>query len=391
MESHLKPIRYGMFGGGRNSFIGHVHRTAARLDNNFELVAGALSSDPDVAAASAADLQLDPARSYNSFQEMAEAESARSDGIEAVVIVTPNHLHAEPAMAFLEAGIHVICDKPLTATLEEAVAVKEAALRTGNVFAVTYCYTGYPMVREVRARIRMGQLGKIRTVHVEYPQGRLSEPLEDMGLKMARWRMDPSQSGPGGCVTDIGTHAYHMARFVSGLRVEELCAELSTFVRTRRVDDDVQVLLRYEGGAKGMLWASRVAPGHDNGLKIRVYGEKAGLEWVQADPNYLVYTPLHEPKQIIACAGDGAGPASRRVARVAAGHPEGYLEAFAVIYAEAAAAVRAHQAGKPIPQDVEMPGIKDGVEGMQFIQACLDSSAANGAWTAMSRYGAHSE
>lgn len=390
MESHLTPIRYGMFGGGRGGFIGHVHRTAARLDNNFELVAGVLSSNPEVAAASAADLHLDPARSYSSFREMAEAESARSDGIEAVVIVTPNHLHAEPAVTFLEAGMHVICDKPLTATLDEAAAVEEAVRRTGNVFAVTYCYTGYPMVREARDRIRNGQLGRIRTVQVEYPQGRLSEPLEDMGLKMAEWRMDPSRSGPGGCVTDIGTHAYHMARFVSGLRVEELCAELSTFVPTRRVDDDVQVLLRYEGGAKGMLWASRVAPGHDNGLKIRVYGERAGLEWVQADPNYLVYTPLHEPKQIISCAGDGTGSASRRVARVAAGHPEGYLEAFAVIYAEGAAAIRAHKAGKPVPQDVEMPGIEDGVEGMQFIQACLESSAGNGAWVSMTGNGTDS-
>lgn len=381
MESHLRPIRYGMVGGGRGGFIGHVHRTAARLDNNFELVAGALSSDPEVARASAADLRLDPGRSYDSYMRMAEAEAGREDGIEAVVIVTPNHLHAGPAVAFLEAGIHVICDKPLTATLDEAEAVEEAVRRTEKVFAVTYCYTGYPLVREARARISNGDLGHVRLVEVEYPQGRLAEPLEAMGLKMAEWRMDPARSGPGGCVADIGTHAFHLARFVSGLRVTELAAELTSFVPGRRVDDDVHAMLRFENGAKGALWASRVAPGHDNGLKIRVYGERAGLEWVQADPNSLIHTPLNQPKQIIACAGSGSIEASQRVTRVAAGHPEGYLEAFAVIYAEAAAAIRAHQKGKAVAPDVEFPSVEDGVEGMRFIQACLDSSANGGAWT----------
>jgi predicted dehydrogenase len=382
VESGKGPIRLGMVGGGQGAFIGGVHRIAARMDGEFELVAGALSSDPARAKASAAELGLDPERSYGSFAEMAKAEAKRPDGIEAVAIVTPNNMHYPPAKAFLEAGIHVICDKPLTSNLADAKKLAALVKKTGKVFVLTHNYTGYPMVRQAREMVQKGVLGDIRVVQAEYPQDWLTEKIEDSGAKQAVWRTDPKQSGAGGAVGDIGTHAYNLARFVTGLELDRLAADLTSFVKGRPLDDNVSVLLRFKSGAKGMLWASQVAPGNENGLKLRVYGTKGGLEWTQADPNYLWYTPFGEPKRLITRGGAGAGEAAGRVTRIPPGHPEGYLEGFANIYAEAARAIRAarRKGGKP-PKDVIFPTVEDGVEGVAFIEACVKSSKKNGAWT----------
>jgi predicted dehydrogenase len=376
------PIRLGMVGGGQGAFIGAVHRIAARLDNEFQLVAGALSSDPERAKASAAELGLATDRSYGSFQEMAKAEAKRPDGIEAVAIVTPNHMHFPPAKAFLEAGIHVICDKPLTSTLADAKKLAALVEKSGKVFVLTHNYTGYPMIRQAREMVEKGVLGKIRVVQAEYPQDWLTTNIETTGQKQAAWRTDPKQSGAGGSTGDIGTHAYNLARFVSGLDLDSLAADLDSFVPGRALDDNANILLRFKGGAKGMIWASQVAPGNENGLKLRVYGEKGGLEWTQADPNYLWYTPFGEPKRLLTRAGAGAGAAAGRVTRVPSGHPEGYLEGFANIYAEAARAIRAaRKKGGKLPKDVIFPTVQDGVEGVAFVEACVKSSKKNGAWT----------
>ena len=381
MEGYRRPIRCGMVGGGRGGFIGHVHRAAAILDGNFELVAGALSSDPERARASAADLGMAPDRGYTDYEQMAKQESRREDGIEAVIIVTPNNVHAGPVKAFIDAGIHVICDKPLCTTVEEAEELHRLVLESGRVFVLTHTYTGYPMVRQARQMIANGDIGKLRLVVVEYPQGWLATRLEDTGEKKSSWRTDPVQSGPGGCVADIGTHAYHMARFVSQLKVEEISAQLTAFVPGRRVDDDVQASLRFEQGALGLLWASQVTVGIENGLRFRVYGETGGLEWIQLEPDRLLYTTLDKPMQVLTRAGVGGTSASLRVSRVAAGHPEGSLSSFATIYSEAARAIREWQDGKRPDPDVTYPDICDGLEGMRFIQACFDSSNNSRAWT----------
>ena len=383
-QEDFTPIRYGMVGGGQGAFIGGVHRIAARIDGEFRLVAGALSSDPDRAAKSGAELGLDRDRSYSSFQEMAEREAARPDGIEAVAIVTPNHMHFPAAKAFLEAGIHVICDKPLTSTLEDAKTLAHIAEKSGKLFVLTHNYTGYPMVRQARAMVEEGLLGEIRVVHAEYPQDWLTEAVES---KQAAWRTDPKKSGAGGATGDIGTHAYNLARFVSGFELDSLSADLSAFVPGRVLDDNAHVLLRFRsrGGApaaRGMLWASQVAPGNENALKLRVYGSKGGLEWQQEQPNHLWFTPFGEAKRLITRNGAGAGAAAARVSRVPGGHPEGYLEAFATIYAEAARAIRARRAGgSTLPADVVFPTVQDGVEGVAFVEACVNSSRNDGAWT----------
>jgi predicted dehydrogenase len=381
-EKKTGRIRLGMVGGGQGAFIGAVHRLAARMDDEYEFVAGALSADPKKAKASAADLGLDPARSYASFAEMAKAEAKRADGIEAVSIVTPNHVHVPAAMAFIEAGIHVICDKPLSLNLKEAKALEKLlAKRKDVIFALTHNYSGYPMIRHAKAMVAAGELGEIRLAQGEYPQDWLTTALEKTGQKQAAWRTDPKRSGAGGCVGDIGTHTYQLLCDVSGLTAQELSADLTTFVKGRALDDNVHVMLRYNGGAKGMIWASQVAPGNENGLKIRIYGTKGGLEWTQADPNYLWYTPFGQEKRLITRGGAGSGPAAGRVTRVPPGHPEGYLEGFANIYTEVARAIKAARAGKKPAKEVTFPGIADGVQGMAFIEACVKSSKANGKWT----------
>ncbi len=379
------PIRLGMVGGGQGAFIGAVHRIAARLDGEFRLVAGALSSDPDRARASATMLGLEPERSYASYEEMARSEAGRADGIEAVAIVTPNHLHFGPAKAFLEAGIHVICDKPLTATLEEAKELAAIAERSDALFILTHNYTGYPMVRQARQMVADGALGELRVVQAEYAQDWLTEKAEATGSKQAEWRTDPARSGAGGATGDIGTHAYNLLRFVTGLELDALAADLDAFVEGRRVDDNAHVMLRFRGGAKGMLWASQVAPGNENSLRLRVYGTAGGLEWWQEDPNRLWYTPFGQEKRLITRGGAGSLPAAARVSRIPPGHPEGYLEGFANIYAEAARAIRAARQGPAeLPQDVVFPTVRDGVEGVAFVDACVRSSKNDGAWTKLS-------
>ena len=371
----MTRISLGMVGGGNDAFIGGVHRIASRIDDRYELVAGALSSTPEKAQASGQALGI--ARIYGDFKQMAICEARLENGIEAVSIVTPNHVHYAAAREFLKRGIHVICDKPLTSTLADARKLAKAVERTDALFIQTHNYTGYPMVRQAREMVARGEIGKIRVVQVEYPQDWLTQH-ED--FKQAEWRTDPARSGAGGSTGDIGTHAHNLARFVTGLEVESLAADLDAFVPGRQVDDNGHVMLRFEGGAKGMLWCSQVAPGNENALRIRVYGETGGLEWAQEDPNYLWHTPFGEPKRLITRNGSGAGDAAARISRVPPGHPEGYLEGFANIYSEAADAIVAHREGREPAAEVMYPTIMDGLKGVEFIDACIRSSARNAAW-----------
>lgn len=373
-------IRLGMVGGGQGAFIGAVHRLAARMDDHYSLVAGALSSQKKRAVASALELGIAKDRAYGSYEEMAAKESARPDGIEAVSIVTPNHMHFPVAKAFLKAGIHIICDKPLTNTTKEAKELVALTKKSKRIFAVTHNYSGYPMVRQARAMVAAGDLGKLRVVQVEYPQDWLTERLEASGHKQAKWRTDPKQSGAGGSIGDIGTHAHQLAGFVSGLTLESLCADLTAFVKGRKLDDNVNILLRYKGGAKGMLWASQVAPGNENALRLRVYGEKGGLEWSQENPNELWHAPYGEARRLITRAGNAADAAAARVTRVPPGHPEGYLEGFANLYSEVAAAIRAAREGKKPDAEVYFPTVEEGLNGVAFIEAAVLSSAKGATW-----------
>lgn len=374
-------IRLGMVGGGRDAFIGAVHRIAARLDDQYVLVAGALSSDPSRARQSGVDLGLAAERTYIDYEEMAEREGARPDGIQAVSIVTPNDSHFAIAKAFLEAGIHVICDKPLTTSVEDAAALVDLAARQERILAVTYNYSGTPLIRQARSMVSEGLLGKIRMVNVEYVQDWLSTALEETGQKQAEWRTDPARSGAGGCIGDIGTHAFHLACFVTGLELEQLSAELIAFVDGRRLDDNAQVWLRFKGGARGSLWASQIAPGNENTLRLRIYGDRGGIEWCQEDPNTLHHTSVGEPTRRITRAGSGAVDAATRLTRTPAGHPEGYLEAFANIYSEVAIAIRAHASGNAINSEMSYPTGEDGLAGVRFIEAAVNSSRNGAAWT----------
>ncbi|TDQ77667.1 putative dehydrogenase [Dongia mobilis] len=378
-------IRLGMVGGGEGAFIGAVHRLAARMDDQYDFVAGALSATPARAKRSAKALGLSSDRAYTDFEVMAAREAARADGIEAVAIVTPNHMHAPIARAFLDAGIHVICDKPLTVTLKEALDIKKRARKHRRILAVTYNYTGYPMVRHARQMVQEGALGKLRVVQVEYPQDWLTERLEATGQKQAAWRSDPRQSGAGGAIGDIGTHAYDLATFVSGLQLEALAADLSSFVPGRKLDDNANILLRFRGGARGMLWASQVSPGNENNLKLRVYGEKGGLEWHQEHPNQLRWSPFGEPTRIISRGTGAANAAAARLTRVPPGHPEGYLEGFANIYSEVAAAIRAARQRRRADPAVTFPTVDDGARGVAFIEAAVKSSRRNAAWVKLAK------
>jgi predicted dehydrogenase len=373
-------IRLGMVGGGEGAFIGAVHRIASRIDDHYELVAGALSSTPERARRSGEALGLAKDRIYDDYESMAKAEAKRADGIEAVAIVTPNNVHAGPTYAFLKAGVHVICDKPLTLSLAEARKMQAAVEKSGRVFALTHNYTGYPLVRRMREMIRAGDLGEIRLVQVEYPQDWLTGPTETTGNKQAEWRVDPKRSGAGGALGDIGTHAYNLADYVTGLDLAELAADLTSFGAGRQLDDNVQIMLRYANGARGALWASQVAPGHENGLRLRVYGTKGGLLWVQANPNEMLWSPLGKSTRTITRGGPDSGEAAARVTRVPPGHPEGYLEGFANIYSEVALAIKAARSGKKPPRGVHFPTIEDGVKGLAFIEAAVKSSKANGKW-----------
>lgn len=377
-------IRLGMVGGGIGAFIGDVHRMAARLDDRYELVAGAFSSDPARSKESAAQLGIADDRAYEDFATMAQNESARADGIEVVAIVTPNHLHHAPAQAFLAAGIHVICDKPLTASLEDARALQALVNETGLLFAVTYNYSGYPMVRQAREMIAAGELGEIRVVQVEYPQDWLSTDLEASGQKQAAWRTDPKQAGAGGSLGDIGTHAFHLTEFITGLEVTSLLADLHAFVPGRQLDDNAQMLLRFNNGARGSLWASQVAVGHENGLRIRVYGDKASLEWFQEQPNQLRHSVLGETPRVITRGSSAAGYSANAVTRIPGGHPEGFLEAFANLYRDFADQIQARKTGQAAANSAGLvPTVTDGLKGVEFVEKAVTSSANGGVWQSL--------
>ncbi|MFM7968840.1 Gfo/Idh/MocA family protein [Aeromonas sp. A-5] len=379
-----RRLRLGMVGGGQGAFIGAVHRLAARMDDHYELLAAALSADPANARSSALALGLDPARAYEDYARMAQAEAARSDGIEVVAITTPNHLHAPVARAFLEAGIHVICDKPLALTLAEGEELARLARQRRRLFALTHTYSGYPMVRHARELVAAGALGELRYVQVEYLQDWLANPIPPGQNKQADWRADPARAGRAGCLGDIGTHAYQLATFITGQLPNEIAAELHSFVPGRQVDDHLQVWLRYSQGMRGSLNASQVASGEENRLQIRLYGDKASLIFRQEAPNELWLTPISGTSQRLT-RGRVESAAARHASRVPAGHPEGYLEAFAQLYTDAALQIHALAAGEaPPPESLALTTVEDGVAGMRFIETSLASHAADGRWLQLS-------
>jgi len=377
-----RKLRMGMVGGGLDAFIGAVHRRAAGFDNEIELVCGVFSSSPDKSKATGHALYLPENRVYSSFEEMIEKEKALPEGdrMDFVSIVTPNHMHFPPAKMALENGFHVMCDKPMTLNLEEAKELAQIVEKSGLVFGLTHNYTGYPMVKEARDMVRNGKLGKIRKVVVEYPQGWLSKKEEDTDYKQAIWRTDPAKSGAAGCMGDIGTHAENLAEYVTGLKIDELCADLTAFVPGRLLDDDGNVLLRFEGGAKGVLHASQIANGEENSLKIYVYGELGGLEWHQMEPNTLKYKTQEGQRIIRPNVGELSASAKAHW-RMPAGHPEGFFEAFANLYRNFAYAVKAHMEGKPADPIYDFPSVADGVRGLAFIDTVIASNQSDEKWT----------
>ncbi|WP_127904085.1 Gfo/Idh/MocA family protein [Solirhodobacter olei] len=373
-------LRLGLVGGGGGGFIGPVHALAARMDNRYQLVAGALSSNPETARRAGAAFFLDPKRTYIDYREMAEREARRADGIEVVAIATPNHTHHAIARAFVAAGIHVICDKPLTATLEDALDLQRAVELGNAAFYVTHAFAAYPMIRQAREMVRQGLLGDIRLVHVEFMMDWLTEPIDQEGDRHAAWRTDPGRSGKGGAISDIGTHAFHLARFVTGLEVKGLSAQLRSFIPGRALDDNAHVLLRFTNGAEGTLMVSQVAPGNECGLRLRVYGEKAGLEWAQEDSDHLRFAPFGRAIRTLARGEPGLFAGTERMSRVPRGHPEGYLEAFANLYSEIAVDISARATGLPSEVPCLAADIYDGVLGISFVEACVQSSRNGGRW-----------
>ena len=381
-----RKIRYGMVGGGRGAFIGAVHRIAANIDGQIELVAGAFSADPEKSKASGADLFLAPGRVYGSYQELVAKEAAlpADQRIDFVAIVTPNHVHFPAAKAALEGGFHVLSDKPATFDLAEAKELAAIVKKSGLLYGLTHNYTGYPLIKEARELVHSGKLGKIRKVVVEYPQGWLATRIEASGQKQAAWRTDPKRSGAAGCIGDIGTHAENLAEYVTGLQISELAADITAFVKGRKLDDDGNVLLRFKGGAKGVLHASQISVGEENNLSLRVYGELGGLEWHQREPNTMLVKWPDQPMQVYRTANGYLSAAAKAAGRTPPAHPEGYLEAFANIYKNFAAAIRARNEGRKLAKDdpaLDFPKIADGVRGMAFIEAVVKSSKANSTWT----------
>ncbi|OJH40934.1 Gfo/Idh/MocA family protein [Cystobacter ferrugineus] len=384
--SHDRKLRYAMVGGGRDAFIGAVHRRAMALDGQMELVAGALSSDPDKARASGRDLGLADARNHGRWEDLLADELKRpaDERIDFVSIVTPNHVHYPVAKAFAEAGIHVVCDKPLVHTSAQAEELVRTVERTGIVFGVTYNYTGYPMVREARAMVRGGVLGELRKVTVEYNQGWLATHVEAQGNKQAGWRTDPEKSGVAGAIGDIGSHAENLAATVTGLEIEAICADLGSLVPGRRLDDDGNLLLRWRGGVRGVLVASQIAAGFENDLRLRVFGSKGSLEWRQEEPNHLVHAPLDGPRRILTRGSPWLSESSRRACRVPSGHPEAFIEAFANVYLGVAADIRARLAGvRADPIAADYPRVTDGARGVRFIEKTVESAASERKWTPM--------
>ena len=383
-----RKIRYGMVGGGRGAFIGAVHRIAAAMDQQIELVCGAFSSDPERSKASGADFFLPPGRCYGTFPEMIQAEAALppDQRMDFIAIVTPNHMHFPPAKLALERGFHVLSDKPATFSLAEAKKLAEIVKKSGLLYGLTHNYTGYPLVKEARELIRAGKLGKIRKVVVEYPQGWLATRIEASGQKQAGWRTDPKRSGAGGCVGDIGTHAENLAEYITGLQIKELAADITSFVKGRKLDDDANVLLRFAGGAKGILHASQISVGEENNVNIRVYGELGGLEWHQKEPNTMLLKWPDQPMQVYRTANGYLSNAAKGAARTPPAHPEGYLEAFANIYKNFSCAIRARLENRKLAKDDpanDYPKIEDAVRGMAFIEAVVQSSKKNAAWTGL--------
>jgi len=373
----------GMIGGGRGAFIGAVHRMAAGIDGQIDLVAGALHVNPEIALLSGQDLFLKPERNYRTYQELFEKESQlpEDERIDFVSIVTPNHVHYDPARLALENGFHVVCEKPMTYSLEEALALEKLVNETGLVFALTHTYTGYPMIKQAREMIQSGVFGKIRKVVVEYPQGWLSTFLESTGQEQATWRTDPKRSGKAGSVGDIGTHAENLAETITGLKIVELCADVSTFVEGRLLDDDANVLIRFDNGAKGVLHVSQISAGEENPVNIRVYGEKGGIQWHQHDPNTMYVKWLDKPMEVYRTGTGYMGAMAQAHTRTPSGHPEGYLEAFGNIYRNFAKVVQARIDGKePEPEFLDFPTVHYGVRGMQFIDAVIESGEKNAQW-----------
>ena len=379
-----RRLRLGMVGGGQGAFIGAVHRIASRIDDHYELVAGVFSSNSKISKSSAEELRIDLNRNYKNYEEMAEKESLREDGIDVVAIVTPNHLHHDPAVCFLNKGINVICDKPLTLNLNEAHSLVEAVEKSGALFALTHNYTGYPMVRQAREMIKNNELGLIRLVQAEYAQDWLATSLEtnnkSEGYKQASWRTDPKRSGVGGCIGDIGTHAFNLISFITKLELQELSADLTSFVPGRELDDNAQVMLRFKNGAKGSIWSSQVATGNENGLTIRVYGEKGGIFWNQENPNYLKFSPLGKPSITFSRSGPETYQISKDSSRIPAGHPEGYLEGFANIYSDVAQALWEKIENGKIVSNYTYPDVYDGLNGIRFIEKTVESSISNCIW-----------
>ncbi len=380
-----RKLRMGMVGGGRGAFIGQVHRMAANLDGKIELVAGAFSSTPEKSKLSGQDFFIDPDRAYGTYEEMATAEAAREDGVDFVSIVVQNHLHFAVAKCFLEAGINVICDKPLALDIDQAKELQKLVHDSGLIFALTHNYTGYPMVKEAKRMVADGELGRILKIVAEYPQGYAVGDVEgeEEGCgAISNWRADPKIAGASNCIGDIGTHAHNLAHYITGLEIDELAAELTAFIPGRKLDDDGNCLIRYEGGVRGILYASQISNGDENNLNIRVYGTKASLEWHQEDPNDLIVKFANAPRQTYRRGNDYLGAAAQANSRTPFAHPEGFIEAFANVYLAAAAAISDKIDGKPAPEGgYDYPTVDDGVSGMAFIKACVDSSKANAAWT----------
>ena len=377
-----RKLRMGMVGGGRGAFIGAVHRMAANLDGKIELVAGAFSSDPEKSKLSGEDFFLDPGRVYGSYQEMAEKEAAREDKVDFVSIVVQNHLHFDVAKTFLEAGFHVICDKPMTRTLEEARALREIVDETGKIFCLTHNYTGYPMVKEARRMVSDGELGRILKIVAEYPQGYAVGDIEGDGQgQISNWRSDPAIAGSSNCMGDIGTHAHNLVRYITGLEIDEMCSELTAFIPGRELDDDGNNLIRFEGGAKGIIYASQISNGDENALNIRVYGTKASLEWHQEDPNDLIVKYANAPRKVYRRGNDYLGEAANNNSRTPFAHPEGFIEAFANVYLAAAAAISDQVDGNPTPDGgYDFPDATDGIAGLAFIDTAVKSSASDQKW-----------
>lgn len=373
--AYQRKLRLGMVGGGEGAYIGNIHRIAARLDGQWDLVAGAFDVNPEKGRAFALSQGLDPERAYGDYTALIAGEAARDDRVDAVAICTPNFTHYPIAKALIEAGFDVICEKPLTATLQDAIALEELARSSGRFVGVTYTYSGYPMVHEARVRVAAGEIGAVRTVQVEYPLEWMATAIEQQGNAQAAWRTDPTKNGRGGSIGDIGTHAYHLAGFVTGLTLESLTADLATFVEGRALDDNAHVMMRYEGGARGLLWSSQVALGNSNGVRLRVFGETGSFQWFQEQPNELIFQPLGGRVQMIKRGADELSVDAKSRMRTPPGHPEGYLEAFANLYAGFAEAMRARSEGRvPSPLGQNLPLAYDGLKGVAFVEAVVDSA-----------------